>query len=913
MQILGYSCCAPEKGMARLSFLLLLSVVFVQVGGAVLEASDSRVDFAEGVPTLLRSGGKFHRSLEKGESPSPLQLYGVPITIPFPNSETLLGLGGIAYNEREDIWTCSAENIVGTSQDAEYSLASKPRLYHLRLNFTQGIFKHDRNLTMINPGDGLKLEDLDKIVMDKNSNETFFWLASEANSDLIKTSKYLSKDFGSPDLSSFDPESFFTSRLVRVNEDGRILEEAIVPDFAQWDLRYDWDSNECIGDRPFQGFHALTITPQNASTSRMLVGMQAALYQDGPTPNRFSGSSTRILHYSIDHNIDASNNTATATYIRSYRYDTSPLTLNSVQKSAKHFNGLFGMLALSENELLMIETEDFDGFGTRSVIQRIFYTVLDSSAAVDHCYSLNDCDVAAPLKYLVWEGNMNYQLDAITFGPAVFVDGQEVRTIALVFEDDFNIGARFELYTIDVDMLREFVAGAEPYATSSDIDHLLKKRTMAMIFSLAGICLLFGFQLWLVHRESHREVESNEIDTNTPDQNPNCGRESSGKASQATTLFSFDYYLLATSMMNSFLVGGVTFGFPGMALMLRKEGCYAGSCSCGSFCAAEKEQLALVSTIGFFITIGSRLFLGLLMDAQGPKVTAILSGTISLAGTILLAVGKDLQQVFIYSWCLLSLGGAGMHIVGFHVTNLFPGTGKKTASASISAAFGASSAIFPIMQVFNQYTEIGLQELASGYSVLVFFILVNNFLVQPWARVKPGESATRDMKFWRSKWWNRNFKKSPFLSIAFQETRKFEFWGECLHFSTNLLLLTYYLSTVAQLMYEKGDIKFTTEPNSWTDYMFTRTAGWMNSLGFLWFPIVQLVLKRSEWPGCFAFVSAANTIVVLIVMIPVLEIQIIAMVILSLSRLALFSYHHAYIIEKVSPSKRRRRRLGSHH
>jgi hypothetical protein len=42
-------------------------------------------------------------------------------------------------------------------------------------------------------------------------------------------------------------------------------------------------------------------------------------------------------------------------------------------------------------------------------------------------------------------------------------------------------------------------------------------------------------------------------------------------------------YAMASAMMNSFLVGGVTFGYSGMVLILRKEGVYSESCSCGSF------------------------------------------------------------------------------------------------------------------------------------------------------------------------------------------------------------------------------------------------------------------------------------------------------------------------------------------
>ena len=101
--------------------------------------------------------------------------------------------------------------------------------------------------------------------------------------------------------------TYETSRLVRVDGiTGAIVETASVPDFAQWDGTYDWDALQCVGDRPFQGLHAISIIPTssadgNGETQKehvMIIGIQAALYQDGPTANEFDGSATRLLYYS---------------------------------------------------------------------------------------------------------------------------------------------------------------------------------------------------------------------------------------------------------------------------------------------------------------------------------------------------------------------------------------------------------------------------------------------------------------------------------------------------------------------------------------------------------------------------------------------------------------------------------------
>lgn len=97
-----------------------------------------------------------------------------------------------------------------------------------------------------------------------------------------------------------------------------------------------------------------------------------------------------------------------------------------------------------------------------------------------------------------------------------------------------------------------------------------------------------------------------------------------------------------------------------------------------------------MSTVGFAVAIGSRLFLGIFLDYQGPKATAVLSSIIIFASFILLATTptEELSGNFLIIWVLLSLGGSGVHISGFHMTNLF-GSAKKAASAGISAAFGA--------------------------------------------------------------------------------------------------------------------------------------------------------------------------------------------------------------------------------
>jgi len=143
---------------------------------------------------------------------------------------------------------------------------------------------------------------------------------------------------------------------------------------------------ECNGDRPFQGFHGLSILPnaQNKSSFTMFVSTQSALYQDGPTPKHFVGSNVRIMVFDIQlpktetllQKLVAAK-TPTAKYVKSYRYTTSQLTFSSLQKGARHFNALYGLLAIDENRFLVAESEDFFGY-----VQCVMFIMYDYLASI---------------------------------------------------------------------------------------------------------------------------------------------------------------------------------------------------------------------------------------------------------------------------------------------------------------------------------------------------------------------------------------------------------------------------------------------------------------------------------------------------------------------------------------------------
>lgn len=264
------------------------------------------------------------------------------------------------------------------------------------------------------------------------------------------------------------------------------------------------------------------------------------------------------------------------------------MTIQSFQKGARHFNALFGMVALSESSFLVVETEDFYGFGhnNQKVINRIFYVEMDPTQSIDKCQSLqgDECAVDAPSKFLVWEREDTLQLDGIGLGPRINNENDDIFTVALTFEDDVNVGLHIEQYMFNINDLKD---DRYKWTFTDQGDEILRRRIIAFIVGIVAFIVVAMLQILIVRyveRKESAEIamvgnKDNEVDSNNNTQSKSKLNLSSYVVSNPK----LSYFALATALMNSFLVGGLTFGYSGMALILRKEGLFAEGCACGSF------------------------------------------------------------------------------------------------------------------------------------------------------------------------------------------------------------------------------------------------------------------------------------------------------------------------------------------
>ncbi len=198
------------------------------------------------------------------------------------------------------------------------------------------------------------------------------------------------------------------------------------------------------------------------------------------------------------------------------------------------------------------------------------------------------------------------------------------RTIALTFENDDEVGLHLELYAINEKELGFGPSFVGDIYNPVDTRHgLLKRRIAALTIALVLLFVIFVAQcFWIrcleakanddnqplvldqterlssdtddsssldesmVQTKILNDATSNEEESIVLTQEISTQKgilESADEDEKESSSFDFSKYALASAMINSFFVGGLTFGYSGVVLMLRKEGVYAENCSCGSF------------------------------------------------------------------------------------------------------------------------------------------------------------------------------------------------------------------------------------------------------------------------------------------------------------------------------------------
>jgi MFS family permease len=145
----------------------------------------------------------------------------------------------------------------------------------------------------------------------------------------------------------------------------------------------------------------------------------------------------------------------------------------------------------------------------------------------------------------------------------------------------------------------------------------------------------------------------------------------------------------------------------------------------------QKAKFTQIFTAGFFTLIGARVAMGWVLDKYGPRCCSSIGLFFVAIGAILFAYSDDSGfDAFAAGMALMGLGGSGIHIANFSISNLFPVI-KRSIIASYSAIFGASAILFPMFRLLYDNTTVGRTGIIVSWAMLLLLMLVYSLLTMP--------------------------------------------------------------------------------------------------------------------------------------------------------------------------------------
>jgi MFS family permease len=137
------------------------------------------------------------------------------------------------------------------------------------------------------------------------------------------------------------------------------------------------------------------------------------------------------------------------------------------------------------------------------------------------------------------------------------------------------------------------------------------------------------------------------------------------------------------------------------------------------------QMFGLAASVNYI----SPLFLGILLDRFGPRCCSVVSNSFVAVGCFVFAVSQQFST-FTFGICLVAFGGPGAQTSLIHLGNLFPER-RFFVMGCVAETITLSFAIFPLMDVLWQTTQLGFRDLFGGLSAMVAVSAVCSFLLWP--------------------------------------------------------------------------------------------------------------------------------------------------------------------------------------
>ncbi|RDJ10151.1 hypothetical protein B5K05_13560 [Rhizobium phaseoli] len=193
--------------------------------------------------------------------------------------------------------------------------------------------------------------------------------------------------------------------------------------------------DKSTGIRDNLAFEDLAVAP----SGDVFVGVEAALYQDGPKPSLTTGSLSRIIRY------DGATDEPKAQYV----YPVSPIPQATAKADGGNDNGMSEMLALDDHRLLAVERSYAEGVGNNIKIMMMDLADATDISAIASL-AKNDQRVVPVRKCQILDlraiGLIPDNIEAMSLGKAK--DGTDV--LILGSDNNFSAAQKTQFYAFKI-------------------------------------------------------------------------------------------------------------------------------------------------------------------------------------------------------------------------------------------------------------------------------------------------------------------------------------------------------------------------------------------------------------------------------------------------------------------------------
>ncbi|EQC31820.1 hypothetical protein, variant [Saprolegnia diclina VS20] len=332
--------------------------------------------------------------------------------------------------------------------------------------------------------------------------------------------------------------------------------------------------------------------------------------------------------------------------------------------------------------------------------------------------------------------------------------------------------------------------------------------------------------------------------------------------------------------------GGLILGFGPFYTTLVAEQQWHELCDSPGVCPEQEIRLQYTYSTSFLLLSAANVVFGLSIDIIGPRVSALLGLLLAMLGNVLVSVGDSSVlngAGIIVGYGLIGMGGMGLFLSSFQVINLFDAQGIPCSI--MSSIFNISAYVYMLLKLPGMTRH----HFFEGYAILVAICFCVCFLIYP---AKNIHSAKERVRVPGVSCYIPRPRKPTLLFEGLQRTlQSGDLWHFAFFFGWLSLVFSFTGGAIPSMIAKTAGTDVA-KADVYINYVFPLVS---NST-FLFAPIVGHCIDTVGFRRVFGGCLLLTQLFLLTLLVPVLEVQLLGFLFMSIAQSSLYSLQFAYIM-----------------